>query len=92
MSLNHKLSLPLSRSGAAASPGSLFHEESECRKVPVCFTLSYGLVKSTIYIRSYEKWGVCSAIKQKKTKHLGRSLKLLWRHNMLSQEFLVLFL
>lgn len=53
--------------------------------MPVCFSLSYGLVKSTIYIRSYEKWGVCSAIKQKKTKHLGKSLKLLWRNNMLSQ-------
>ena len=50
--------------------------------MPVCFSLSYGLVKSTIYIRSYEKWGVCSAIKQKKTKHLGKSLKLLWRNNI----------
>ena len=72
--------------------GSPFHEKTEWGKVPVCFSLNYGLVKSTIYIRPYEKWGVCSAIKQKKTKHLGKSLKLLWRNNMLSQKFLVLFL
>lgn len=57
----------------------------------MCFSLSYGLVKSTIYIRSYEKWGVCSAIKQKKTKHLGKKFEAVMEKQYVMAKFLMFF-
>lgn len=75
VSVPHKLSLALPRSAAALCKASRAGEKTVYRKVAVCFSLNYGLVISTRYIRSGEKWGVCSAINQRKTKHLGKTLK-----------------
>lgn len=72
MSWHHKLSPALCLARLAVPcKASRAPEKTVWREVPVCFSLNYGLVTSTIYIRPCEKWGVCSTIKESETRHLG---------------------
>lgn len=92
MSRHHKLSpaLCLARLRCLCK-ASRAPEKTVQREVPVCFSLNYGLVTSTIYIRPREKWGVCSTIKESKTQHPGPTWEPAWRNHMLSQNICRLF-